>query len=239
MSEELPLFVLPMILMPGEVQQLRIFEPRYKQMLDDCLLDEKNFGLILNDDFSKINGWDSPRKFGCEAEIVHHETKGSNHFIEIIGKRRFQVQSVNPPALPPFSDESMTDIIPEDGIFPDLETILSKIPEGNANTKLYISADVDYIEDDLVISDNKLEELEEIFRKILSKIGKLLRLENSIFDDWIENQISGILYNNSNAIYTIASMTVSDPEIRYQMLECNDEQSLYDMLLEQLDVIQI
>lgn len=239
MSEELPLFVLPMILMPGEVQQLRIFEPRYKQMLDDCLLDEKNFGLILNDDFSKINGWDSPRKFGCEAEIVHHETKGSNHFIEIIGKRRFQVQSVNPPALPPFSDESMTDIIPEDGIFPDLETILSKIPEGNENTKLYISADVDYIEDDLVISDNKLEELEEIFRKILSKIGKLLRLENSIFDDWIENQISGILYNNSNAIYTIASMTVSDPEIRYQMLECNDEQSLYDMLLEQLDVIQI
>ena len=133
----------------------------------------------------------------------------------------------------------MTDIIPEDGIFPDLETILSKIPEGNENTKLYISADVDYIEDDLVISDNKLEELEEIFRKILSKIGKLLRLENSIFDDWIENQISGILYNNSNAIYTIASMTVSDPEIRYQMLECNDEQSLYDMLLEQLDVIQI
>ena len=239
MSEELPLFVLPMILMPGEVQQLRIFEPRYKQMLDDCLLDEKNFGLILNDDFSKINGWDSPRKFGCEAEIVHHETKGSNHFIEIIGKRRFQVQSVNPPALPPFSDESMTDIIPEDGIFPDLETILSKIPEGNGNSKLYISADVDYIEDDLVISDNKLEELEEIFRKILSKIGKLLRLENSIFDDWIENQISGILYNNSNAIYTIASMTVSDPEIRYQMLECNDEQSLYDMLLEQLDVIQI
>ena len=239
MSEELPLFVLPMILMPGEVQQLRIFEPRYKQMLDDCLLDEKNFGLILNDDFSKINGWDSPRKFGCEAEIVHHETKGSNHFIEIIGKRRFQVKSVNPPALPPFSDESMTDIIPEDGIFPDLETILSKIPEGNENTKLYISADVDYIEDDLVISDNKLEELEEIFRKILSKIGKLLRLENSIFDDWIENQISGILYNNSNAIYTIASMTVSDPEIRYQMLECNDEQSLYDMLLEQLDVIQI
>ena len=239
MSEELPLFVLPMILMPGEVQQLRIFEPRYKQMLDDCLLDEKNFGLILNDDFSKINGWDSPRKFGCEAEIVHHETKGSNHFIEIIGKRRFQVQSVNPPALPPFSDESMTDIIPEDGIFPDLETILSKIPEGDENTKLYISADVDYIEDDLVISDNKLEELEEIFRKILSKIGKLLRLENSIFDDWIENQISGILYNNPNAIYTIASMTVSDPEIRYQMLECNDEQSLYDMLLEQLDVIQI
>ena len=55
MAEELPLFVLPMILLPGEVQHLRIFEPRYKQMLDDCLLDEKNFGLVLNDDFSKVD----------------------------------------------------------------------------------------------------------------------------------------------------------------------------------------
>ena len=91
----------------------------------------------------------------------------------------------------------------------------------------------------MFLSDNKLDELEEILRKILSKIGKLLRLDNSIFDDWIENQISVIMYNNPNVIYTIAAMTVSDPEIRYQMLECDDEQSLYDMLLEQLDVIEI
>ena len=35
--EELPLFVLPMVLLPGEIQELRVFEPRYRQMLDDCL----------------------------------------------------------------------------------------------------------------------------------------------------------------------------------------------------------
>ena len=44
--ENLPLFVLPMVLLPGEIQELRVFEPRYKQMLDDCLLDGKNFGLV-------------------------------------------------------------------------------------------------------------------------------------------------------------------------------------------------
>ena len=27
-------------------------------------------------------------EYGCEAEIIHHETKGSNH-LEIIGRRRF------------------------------------------------------------------------------------------------------------------------------------------------------
>ena len=67
--EVLPLFVLPMVLMPGEVQELRVFEPRYRQMLDDCLLDEKNFGLVMNDPFEPTNSWDGPRQHGCEVEI--------------------------------------------------------------------------------------------------------------------------------------------------------------------------
>ena len=239
MTDELPLFVLPMILLPGEVQQLRIFEPRYKQMLDDCLLDKKNFGLVMNDDFVKTNGWDSPRNYGCEAEIIHHETRGSNHFIEIIGRRRFVVEEVNKPALPPFSDASMADIIPDDGIFPDLESIMSKIPDDSDNHKLYISAKVRFLENDMELSENKLEELEEIFRRILSKIGQLLKMDKESFDDWVENQVSLIMYNNPHSIYSIAAMTVGDPEIKYQMLEFDDGQKLYDLLLEQLYVIEI
>ena len=61
----LPLFVLPMVLLPGEVQELRVFEPRYRQMLDDCLLDGLNFGLVLNDEFQSVNYWDGPRTHGC------------------------------------------------------------------------------------------------------------------------------------------------------------------------------
>ena len=56
--DSLPLFVLPMVLMPGEIQSLRIFEPRYRQMLDDCLLtddeistDEKNWNIQFSDPF--------------------------------------------------------------------------------------------------------------------------------------------------------------------------------------------
>ena len=105
--------------------------------------------------------------------------------------------------------------------------------------KLYISAKVNYIEEEIEFSENKLDELENIFRKILAKIGVLLRLDEHVFDDWIETQISQIMYNNPYSAYTIAAMTVSDPETRYQMLECNEGQTLYDMLLEQLDVIEI
>ena len=133
----------------------------------------------------------------------------------------------------------MSDLIPEEGIFPDLESIIAKIPSESDNMKLYISAKVNFIEEEIEFSENKLDELENIFRKILAKIGVLLRLDEHVFDDWIETQISQIMYNNPYSAYTIAAMTVSDPETRYQMLECNEGQTLYDMLLEQLDVIEI
>ena len=144
--QTLPLFVLPMVLLPGEIRELRVFEPRYKQMLDDCLLDEKNFGLIQNNEKEKINHWDSPRNYGCEAEIIHHETKGSNHFLQIIGRRRFIVKKLNEPALPPLDHPSMDHLTQGDGIFPDLESLLDSIPDGKDNSKLYINAEVEYIE---------------------------------------------------------------------------------------------
>ena len=84
----------------GEIQELRVFEPRYKQMLDDCLLDGKNFGLVRSDFLSQVNHWDGPMEYGCEAEILHHETKGSNHFIQIIGRRNSQYQMLMNPHCP-------------------------------------------------------------------------------------------------------------------------------------------
>ena len=80
-AENLPLFVLPMVLVPGEIQSLRIFEPRYRQMLDDCLLDDKPFGMIMTDPLTFHKGWNGTRNIGFEAEIISHESKVSNHFI--------------------------------------------------------------------------------------------------------------------------------------------------------------
>ena len=49
-----PLFVLPMGIFPMCKEPLRVFEPRYKQMLDDCVLNNSQFGYIAAD----INGED-------------------------------------------------------------------------------------------------------------------------------------------------------------------------------------
>ena len=113
-------------------------------MLDDCLLDENNFGVVMNDPFSPTNAWDGPRTHGCEAEILHHETKGSNHFVQIIGRRRFTITDTIAPALPPFSAPMFEEMVEDDGILPDVHQLLDMIPDDAEHSKLYISTDVEF-----------------------------------------------------------------------------------------------
>src|SRR3989441_9781882 len=45
MARELPIFPLPLVLFPGAPQPLHIFEPRYRQLLADCLAADRRFGV--------------------------------------------------------------------------------------------------------------------------------------------------------------------------------------------------
>ena len=61
--ERFPLFLLGMVLLPREVVPLNIFEERYKQMIDECLETETEFGMLWRGD-------DGLRDVGCTAEIT-------------------------------------------------------------------------------------------------------------------------------------------------------------------------
>lgn len=45
MTNFIPVFPLELVVYPGEKLNLHIFEPRYKQMVKDCLTDKKHFGI--------------------------------------------------------------------------------------------------------------------------------------------------------------------------------------------------
>ena len=59
---ELPIFELPLVLLPGEQVPLHIFEERYKRMIGTALEREQPFGIVLRDD-------DGARSIGCTARI--------------------------------------------------------------------------------------------------------------------------------------------------------------------------
>jgi Lon protease-like protein len=61
--EEIGLFPLPLVLVPGEQAPLHIFEPRYKELIAECLSEGADFGLVLADD-------DGMRDVGTRASVV-------------------------------------------------------------------------------------------------------------------------------------------------------------------------
>ena len=60
---ELPIFELPLVLLPGELLPLHIFEERYKQMIGECLDEEREFGILWLAD-------DELKEVGCAARVT-------------------------------------------------------------------------------------------------------------------------------------------------------------------------
>jgi Lon protease-like protein len=65
----LPLFPLPVVLMPFEIMPLHIFEPRYRQMLKDAQIGNKLFGLSYFDGQNASSTAPEIGSIGCVAEI--------------------------------------------------------------------------------------------------------------------------------------------------------------------------
>jgi Lon protease-like protein len=59
---DFPLFPLGLVALPGEMIPLHIFEERYKTMMNECLRDEREFGIVWLSD-------DGLREIGCACEI--------------------------------------------------------------------------------------------------------------------------------------------------------------------------
>ena len=70
-SKIIPIFPLDLVLFPNQDLPLRIFEPRYKQMIDDCMLSNKEFGICLAHPNITISNWQAPYNVGTIAKIIN------------------------------------------------------------------------------------------------------------------------------------------------------------------------
>jgi Lon protease-like protein len=86
----LPIFPLELVLMPGVPLPLHIFEPRYKEMITECLEQKKPFGVVRSSD-------EGVADIGCTAEIVSVIKKYDDGRMDILarGVDRFEVLEVN------------------------------------------------------------------------------------------------------------------------------------------------
>lgn len=86
---DIPLFPLNVVLMPGAPLPLHIFEDRYKQMVNECLEGETEFGMVLADE-------DGTREVGCTARIVElvERYEDGRMLVLVEGSRRFKLNNI-------------------------------------------------------------------------------------------------------------------------------------------------
>ncbi len=96
MIARLRLFPLHAVLFPGAALNLHIFEPRYRQMIAECLATGEGFGVALIADGAEAGDSEvTPHELGTIAEIsTAHQLPLGRYFIQTIGTERFRILEV-------------------------------------------------------------------------------------------------------------------------------------------------
>ena len=88
------MFPLGSVLFPHVGLPLRVFEPRYRQLVLDCLEGDNSFGVVLIERGSEVGGGDTRFNVGTVARIVDAEPLADGTWaVTAIGVRRIRVRS--------------------------------------------------------------------------------------------------------------------------------------------------
>jgi hypothetical protein len=66
----LPMFPLSAVLFPQATMPLHVFEPRYRQLMHDCLEGDPRFGVVLIERGSEVGGGDQRAELGTRGVIT-------------------------------------------------------------------------------------------------------------------------------------------------------------------------
>ena len=227
MSEVIPIFPIDVVLYPNQKVPLRIFEPRYRQMLDDCMSSNRMFGIGILDNNKTEKGWARPVNVGTLVYILKCEDldfTGSNYYIEIMGKKRIAIEKLIPPTV-----EKPEEYYPPNG--PSMKQMIKKSSGG----PLYFQANITYLDeinDNINTKDWKflLGKLEFRIIDIATKMG--IQFEN--FTDFVKS--SGLNLDSANIqdLYTVASMCSLPIEVQQNVLKSNYSKEIVEILTKEI-----
>ena len=104
--KQLPLFPLPLVLLPNELLPLHIFEPQYRQMLKDIELRRNIFGITFFDAGSSMDSKPEIGSVGCVAEVreSHLQPDGRSNIL-VTGVIRYRLVGYASESTPYFLGE--------------------------------------------------------------------------------------------------------------------------------------
>lgn len=102
--EKIPVFPLPkVVLLPGEILPLHIFEPRYRAMVSDALNTHRVIGMVEIDMGRLEETMAAPvmRELGCAGYIAEHKELPDGRFLLwLLGLERFRIDEELPVETP-------------------------------------------------------------------------------------------------------------------------------------------
>ena len=227
MTEIIPIFPIDVVLYPNQKVPLKIFEPRYRQMLDDCMSSNRLFGINVIDGQETEGGWARPVKTGTLVYIIKCEDldlTGSNYYIEILGKKRFNIDNLISPGL-----DKPAEYFPPD--MPSMQTMMKQ----TSGEPLYFQAEVTYLDEikgniDLKDWNFMLGKLELRIIEVASKMG--IEFEN--FTDFVVS--SGLKLKSATVqdLYTLASMCSLSLETQQNILEAKSSNKIVEILQKEI-----
>jgi len=229
----IPIFPLDLVLFPRQELPLRIFEPRYKQLVDDCMVGDGQFGVCLLDENNTVSGWNSPKLVGTIAKITKCEDvqiDGLQLNIETIGRNPFKIKKIIPPSI---SQPENYDPLSVEG-HQEISDMHEKI---GTEEKMYIQAEVEMIpEIDENISLEKWERLVELWKKkiVIQALPQIV--EPHALDHVLEQYYLTTDTPTVDYIYSLSALGAKDPNELQPILEATTMDDLIQKVEELLTV---
>lgn len=88
----LSMFPLQSVLLPGAILPLHVFEDRYRVLVERCLAEDEDFGVVLISRGSEVGGGDQRTDVGTRARIARAERNPDGRYgVLAVGIERFRV----------------------------------------------------------------------------------------------------------------------------------------------------
>ena len=223
MDNIVSIFPIDVVVYPNQTIPLRIFEPRYRQMLDKCMSEDRHFVISTVNPDKKIGGWDGPNDIGTLVYVTKCEDldlTGTNYYIEILGKERIEIIDLIKPQL----DKPVIYNPPHN---PSMKTMLSEAEGGN----LYFQARINKLAK--IEGQTSPSQWKTIVTKLEERIGNAAKRMGVSFDDFdgfIKHNELDTAGGSVMDLYKISSMCSLSIDTQQSILESSAINEIYRLI---------
>ena len=228
----IPIFPLDLVLFPNQDLPLRIFEPRYKQMIDDCMVGGKEFGICLGHESATVSNWQAPYDIGTIAKIVECKDVDSTSghlFLNVRGRRKFRIIRLIPPSLKKTENYDPFTIH-------GTRTVEQLHHDDGVEKKMYIQAEIEIISDiDESVSLVDWENLVDKWKIKIKKNAGNPELTSHQLDHVLEQYYLKTETPTMEYVHSLCALASQTPLDLQPILECTNMEQLLDRSIKLLE----